>query len=85
MAAKKRSISYVQGEVGSGRNRAGRPIQIRTDGFANDVNYLNRLRTALQMDGRLPRDEKAQTLQQLDALVESLARLSIQRTEQRTA
>ena len=57
-------------------------MQIRTDGFANDVAYLTRLRTALVMDRKLPRDEKAQTLQQLDLLVESLARLSDKRAEQ---
>ena len=65
-----------------GRARSGRPVQIRTDGFANDVAYLTRLRTALVMDRKLPRDEKAQTLQQLDLLVESLARLSDKRAEQ---
>jgi hypothetical protein len=81
----KRSISYVQEGVGSGRARSGRPVQIRTDGFANDVAYLTRLRTALVMDGRLPRDEKAQTLSQLDQLVESLARLSIKRAEEKSA
>ena len=81
MAAKKRSISYVQGELGSGRNRAGRPIQIRTNGFQNDVAYLTRLRCALFMDGKLPRDEKAQVLAQIDRLMESLAKLSEQRAE----
>ena len=85
MAAKKRSISYVHGEVSSGRSRAGRPVQIRTDGFANDVAFLTRLRTALVMDRKLPRDEKAQTLAQIDSLVESLARLSSERVEQKSA
>jgi hypothetical protein len=60
-------------------------VQIRTDGFANDVAYLTRLRTALVMDGKLPHAEKAQTLQQLDQLVESLARLSIKRAEEKSA
>jgi hypothetical protein len=73
----------IKGSVGA--SRAGRPVQIRTDGFANDVAYLTRLRTALVMDGKLPRDEKAQTLQQLDLLVESLARLSIKRAEEKSA
>jgi hypothetical protein len=85
MAAKKRSISYATEFVSSGRSRAGRRVQIRVDGFANDVAYLTRLRTALVMDRKLPRPEKAQTLQQLDTLVESLARLNHERTEQRSA
>ncbi|MDA4132219.1 MAG: hypothetical protein OK454_03725 [Thaumarchaeota archaeon] len=60
-------------------------MQIRTDGFANDVAFLTRLRTALVMDRKLPRDEKAQTLAQIDSLVESLARLSSERAEQKSA
>ena len=60
-------------------------MQIRTDGFANDVAFLTRLRTALVMDRKLPRDEKAQTLAQIDSLVESLARLSNERAEQKSA
>jgi hypothetical protein len=82
---KSHQISYVPEGIGSGRARSGRPVQIRTDGFANDVAYLNRLRTALLMDGKLPHNEKAQTLEQLDRLVESLARLSHQRADQKTA
>jgi hypothetical protein len=83
MAAKRKAhqISYVPSTVG--RGRSGRPIQIRTDGFANDVAYLTRLRTALMMDGKLPRDEKTQTLLQLDSLVESLIRLSHERAEEK--
>ena len=83
--AKAHSISYVPNEGGVGRKRAGRPIQIRTDGFAVDVNYLGRLRIAIVMDGKLPSDEKAQTIKQLDELVESLARLSHERAEARSA
>ena len=82
MTTKKHTIAYVSEGNSVGRARSGRPVQIRTDGFANDVAYLTRLRTALVMDRKLPRDEKAQTLQQLDLLVESLARLSDKRAEQ---
>ena len=82
MTTKKHTIAYVSEGNGVGRARSGRPVQIRTDGFANDVAYLTRIRTALVMDRKLPRDEKAQTLQQLDLLVESLARLSDKRAEQ---
>jgi hypothetical protein len=35
------------------------------------------------MDGKLPRDEKTQTLLQLDSLVESLVRLSHERAEEK--
>jgi hypothetical protein len=83
---KGRSISYSREEnLGSGRARAGRPVQIRTDGFAVDINYLGRLRTAIVMDRKLPAAEKTQTLGQLDALVESLARLTEQRAVQKSA
>ena len=77
------SISYVPNKDDIGRKRAGRPIQVRTDGFVVDINYLGRLRIAIVMDGRLHRDEKTQTLMQLDALVESLARLRHERAEQK--
>lgn len=86
MRKKNHQIAYVPGGVQtSGRGRSGRPVQIRTDGFANDVAMLTRLRTAIVMDGKLPRDEKAQTLMSIDALVENLVRLSNQRADEKAA
>lgn len=65
--------------------RTGRPVQIRKDGFAGDVAYLTRLRTAIHLDAGFPRDEKAQTLRQIDELMESLTRLHHERIDQTSA
>jgi hypothetical protein len=73
----------VKGTVGA--KRAGRPVAVRTEGFANDVAYLTRLRTALVMDQGVPRNEQAQIMEQIDRLIESLARLTNERTDQKSA
>lgn len=73
----------VKGSVGAAR--AGRTPQIRVEGFGSDVAYLTRLRSAIVMDGTLPRDEKAQALRQLDELVGTLANLTHRKVERQTA
>jgi hypothetical protein len=57
---------------------AGRPIKLRTSASAyqNDVAALTRLRTAVALDSALPRDDRAMTLQAIDALIERLGSLN---------
>ncbi len=54
---------------------AGRPVRKRESGFANDIQALNRLRTALKIDSSLDSNTAALAVRDIDNLIERLAAL----------
>lgn len=55
---------------------AGRPFNRRTsDAFTRDVEAINRIRTAIFLDGRLPDADKDDAMQKLDAAGQAVLKL----------
>lgn len=54
---------------------AGRPVRLRDKGHGNDINALNRLRTALRINRKLDREKAQRAIVAVDSLIDALAAL----------
>lgn len=56
---------------------AGKPVRKRENGFANDIQYLNRLRTALTITPGIERNKMIEARRCIDELIDKLGDLHL--------